>query len=151
MAAKNERDAVIVAAATSGESHLSVAKRYGISRQRISQICAAAGVKHAREVLSDTDVDRITNLYESGVPITHVALMVGASTRQTLAVLVRCGKWKRARAVTRWTNAEESVIRNNYGRGMTASDIGHRLGRSKCEIIGKAWRMGLSGRKIGST
>ena len=43
-----------------------------------------------------------------------------------------------------WKPDQIAVLKAEYGRGKTASEIGKILGKTRCSVIGKCWRLSLS-------
>ena len=44
----------------------------------------------------------------------------------------------------RWTEPKDRVVRAHWGKGKTAAEIGEMIGKNRCQVIGRARRLGLS-------
>lgn len=44
----------------------------------------------------------------------------------------------------RWTDDQDAVLRAGYGAGRLAVEIANELGRNKNQVLGRAFRLGLS-------
>ncbi len=42
-----------------------------------------------------------------------------------------------------WTERQDDVVRAHWGKGLTAAEIGERIGKNKNQVLGRAHRLGL--------
>ena len=114
------------------------------------QIAHRAGVRRGRDVLSGGEKKWIVELYERGMPMAHIGGCVRRSKNAVFKYLVRIGRHTPTRKSKVWVEAEDAVLRAKYGtaRGMVRV-IAKELGRTRNEVIGRAFRLGL-GRKVGA-
>lgn len=49
----------------------------------------------------------------------------------------------------RWTNEQDDVLRQGYEQGLLAIEIAAQLGRTKNQILGRAFRLGLKSKLVG--
>lgn len=84
--------------------------------------------------------------YERHQTMCGAAAELGCTQQNVGAHLRRVGYARRFKAVTRptsWSDAEISMVKHHYKKDLSASKIAAILGRSRNEVIGKAYRMGL--------
>lgn len=145
-----DRNAEIVRRMQAGETNAEIGRAFGITGERIRQIGARAGVAStANDPLyqpSPDEAARLVALYERGMPILHIADVLGRGARHVWRWLVRNGHHTPADDYEAWSEAEDARLRQEYGDWGAATRLAKELSRSRNEIIGRAWRLGLSRR-----
>jgi ribosomal protein S13 len=120
---------------------------HGICHQRVSQIAAQAGAARHTAYCGLTDEEKaaIVTLHEAGVPHTHISERIGRAAKAAHAYLVREGLHMPANDKAPWSASEDRVLRRKYGKPRSsASTIATELGRTRNEVIGRAYRLGLN-------
>ena len=147
----SQRNAAIVAAVKRRELPLdAIGAMHGITRERVRQIGARVGVQRGRRDMSDAEKAKIAALHKRGMPLSHIAEALGRSGTAVAKHLVRAGLYKLGERNAPWSGGEDALLRSKYGtaRGMVRV-IAKELGRTRNEVIGRAFRLGL-GRKAGT-
>ena len=147
----SRRNAAIVAAVKRRELTLdAIGAMYGVSRERVRQIGARAGAQRGRKELRNAEKAKIVALHKRGMPFTRIAEALGRSDTVVANHVVRVGLYKIGERNAPWSGEEDAVLRAKYGtaRGMVRV-IAKELGRTRNEVIGRAFRLGLS-RKVGT-
>lgn len=144
---KAERNARILAAVEAGDTFESIGATYGLSRQRVKQICGALGVAscRAREqvVITQGEIEAAVKMLADGLTLKAASDALNRNSTGLARALERRGHYQTWLKQTKWRRDEEATLKRLYGR-QTAAEIAAKLGRGRNEIIGKAYRMGLS-------
>lgn len=141
------RNAAMIKRVKNGQTYTEVAADYGVSRERVRQICVREGVTSLNNrPLSHEEKEEIERLFWMGMRPRHIAQEVGRGENMIADYLEQVGLRARDNdgiATDQWTRKEDAILRKFYGV-MRARAIGTRLGRTKNEVIGRAGRLGLS-------
>jgi len=152
MLEKRERNATIRDLVKNGASYADVGRDYGISRARVSQICVRFGIySFAKTYLTDEQEEQIERLHWTGLRPAHIAQETGCSIHLVRRFLDRTGLRKiGSEGIEQkfWDKFEDDTVRRLYG-AVSAQRIGEKLGRTRCEVIGRANRLGLTKPKGG--
>jgi len=147
MLEKRERNATILELVKNGASYAEVGRDYGITRARVSQICVRSGIRsYAKTYLSDEQEEQIERLHWQGMRPAHIAQETGCTIHLVSRFLDRTGLRKiGSEGIKRdlWDKYEDETVRRLYG-AVSAARIGEKLGRTRCEVIGRANRLGLT-------
>lgn len=141
----------------SGETATAIARSLNLSTMTVSNLAARLGIglKRGRPRGSSEGLDRFL--------ARHAGIIADANAGMTFAAIGR--KWGKTRArigqisakvgvgrrapVMPWDRNEEFVFKRLWDEGLTAAEIGRRLGFTTNAILGKAFRMGLPKRSRG--
>lgn len=126
---------------------------YGLTRERVRQIVSRQDWPRRRPSYSPEVCQQIIDLHHRGLGLAHIAHDIGGvSPARVAAFLSREGLYVPKKAPPKVTAAERRVVERLYGQpGVSARDIAKRLGRTRNEIIGIAYRMGLAKSSAGKS
>ena len=142
---KTERNAAIVRLIEARELSLDeIGRRYGVTGKRICQIGLRVGVQRGRRLIPEDKIAAAHALAQRGIPLTHVADMVGIGRETIHAALVCRGFHTPTRVQQPWSETDKRFLARHYKtRGWPAPRIAARLGRTRNEVIGQANRLEL--------
>ena len=147
---RTERDATIIemAAKRSDLTYGEIANAFGMSATRVQQIAVRAGVVRGpdRRIREDEKA-AIRSLHARGMPIVHIAQEIGRSALAVRQHLVAMGLHRPENRDTPWSAVEVELVRSQYGK-FSARILAQQLGRTRDEVIGKAYRLRTSEARV---
>lgn len=148
MASPQSRNDRIVALYQSGLTLRQVAAQCGLSFERVRQILKSRNVTRRphRVEIDNRDYARAKRMFEDGLTIAAAADTIGVGRGVLAYRLIEDGSHSPVNITQEWTRSEIAVLRKTY-RVISAREIAERLGRTRDEVIGKAYRLGLSAPK----
>lgn len=137
-----ERNQEIIRAVQSGEILAKIGERYGVTRQRISQISMKAGICRGwhRTVTVPEKWTEVLAQYHAGVPAHSID--VGCSPKSVYQALVREGIHKQGVPSAQRSSADKDFVRKHY-HSRSVAEIAAHLGTTRNAVVGLAHRMGL--------
>lgn len=141
---QSTRNEAIAGALFSGERHIDVAHRFGITRQRVEQLARRYSVPLVKPRITDNEATIFRDLVKDGYTQAEASQAVGRHCQSLVRACKKLGFLADVVADRRsWTDDEIALLHNSYGR-LRVRIIADRIGRTRNEVIGKAHRLGLS-------
>jgi hypothetical protein len=120
---------------SAGDSSNTLAKRYGITRQRVSQIVIQMnGGKHDFGRRPNPFTAEIVAAYEAGETLSQVGARFGYSPRAIRLVLVKAGITRRYGRPARQRHPKADAIIADYQAGLSMSLCGKKHGLSTMTV-----------------
>jgi IS30 family transposase len=142
-----ERNAEIVEKVRRNDASMAaIGAAYGLSVQSISGIAVRAGAGRPIPYGAITEAERATivAMHADGASFKEIGERLGRCESSARGFLTRTGRHKPVRSLSSWTRAEDAVLRRRYGKPPnSAATIARELGRTRNEVIGRAYRLGL--------
>ena len=136
-----DRNQKITEAALRGELYKDIGPHYGVTQERARQIARKNGVPKKIEYLTENQQDIIRALAQD-CTTSEIAEMIGRKP-ETVYSFIRRHDIDRQMINNAWTDAETKLLRALYPTH-SARRIGLKLDRTRNEVIGKAYRLGLA-------
>lgn len=142
----SERDAAIVSAvADSGIPLREIGRRFGLTCERIRRIAADHGVRRGYPRCDPALIERGLDLMRRGLRLSHAAQAVGVTYTTLRSYAVARGLHHQVDERDPWTPREDLEICRRYLVD-SAATIARDIGRTRNEVIGRAYRLGLGRR-----
>jgi len=134
----------VLEAIHSGAKYRAIARHFGITHQRVSQIARDAGVRRGRghNPLSPSEKASIVVDYLSGVPKMCIKVQ-GRSRFSVTRTLVKAGIYTPEAKPPPRSEADKAFVREHYGK-LTAWQIAQARGMTRNAVIGLANRLSLT-------
>lgn len=97
---------------------------------------------------TDAEVDQLTALVISGTSHKNIAIALGRTAGSVHGKISRIGLWL-DRPASPWTAETEAALREMWADGITAGNIGLKLGVGRNAVLGKVHRLKLTPRVTG--
>lgn len=136
MGNNEKRDLEIVRLVIRGWTQAVVGRTYGLTRERVRQICMAAGLERSERVQyvkCKVDIAQLYERHKAGETISKIARDVGVKHNIVSGWFKEAG-YKTFRYPYKWTFARVQPLHADYVAGMTEEQIAQREGTGQTAI-----------------